>query len=216
MKIGITGVAGMLGSHLSEILIKDGHEIIGIDDLSYGSLSNLEKVINNSNFHFMNFDVRINDLLRHAFMECDVFVHLAAVKKVVESQPSFETLDVNVSSTKNILELAKVTGAKVIFASTSDVYGSSTNLPFKEVEEILSKIEISLGRNEGQRGFSNRVIDLDILLFGSLVIEGKKSLPHKNLDSSLFVLEPLVELAADRIHPISKKTFKEILDNLKN
>ena len=91
-----------------------------------------------------------------------------------------------------------------------------TNLPFKEVEEILSKIEISLGRNEGQRGFSNRVIDLDILLFGSLVIEGKKSLPHKNLDSSLFVLEPLVELAADRIHPISKKTFKEILDNLKN
>ncbi len=91
-----------------------------------------------------------------------------------------------------------------------------TNLPFKEVEEILSKIEISLGRNEGQRGFSNRVIDLDILLFGSLVIEGKKSLPHKNLDSSLFVLEPLVELAADQIHPISKKTFKEILDNLKN
>ena len=55
MKIGITGVAGMLGSHLSEILIEDGHEIVGIDDLSYGSLSNLEKVINNSNFHFMNF-----------------------------------------------------------------------------------------------------------------------------------------------------------------
>ena len=53
MKIGITGVAGMLGSHLSEILIEDGHEIIGIDDLSYGSLSNLEKVINNSNFHFI-------------------------------------------------------------------------------------------------------------------------------------------------------------------
>ena len=137
MKIGITGVAGMLGSHLSEILIEDGHEVIGIDDLSYGSLSNLEKVINNSNFQFMNFDVRINDLLRHAFISCDMLVHLAAVKKVVESQSSFETLDVNVSATKNILELARVTGAKVIFASTSDIYGSSTDIPFKEDQDLV-------------------------------------------------------------------------------
>jgi UDP-glucose 4-epimerase len=137
MKIGITGVAGMLGSHLSEILIEDGHEVIGIDDLSYGSLSNLEKVINNSNFQFMNFDVRINDLMRHAFISCDMLVHLAAVKKVVESQSSFETLDVNVSATKNILELARVTGAKVIFASTSDIYGSSTNIPFKEDQDLV-------------------------------------------------------------------------------
>ena len=137
MKIGITGVAGMLGSHLSEILIEDGHEVIGIDDLSYGSLSNLEKVINNSNFQFMNFDVRINDLLRHAFISCDTLVHLAAVKKVVESQSSFETLDVNVSATKNILELARVTGAKVIFASTSDIYGSSTDIPFKEDQDLV-------------------------------------------------------------------------------
>jgi UDP-glucose 4-epimerase len=127
----------MLGSHLSEILIEDGHEVIGIDDLSYGSLSNLEKVINNSNFQFMNFDVRINDLLRHAFISCDTLVHLAAVKKVVESQSSFETLDVNVSATKNILELARVTGAKVIFASTSDIYGSSTDIPFKEDQDLV-------------------------------------------------------------------------------
>ena len=137
MKIGITGVAGMLGSHLSEILIEEGHEIVGIDNLTYGSLSNLEKVINNKNFKFLNFDVRVNDLLRHAFMDCEVYVHLAAVKKVVEAQASFETLDVNVSATKNILDLAKVTGAKVVFASTSDVYGTSTEVPFKEDQNLV-------------------------------------------------------------------------------
>ena len=137
MRIGVTGVAGMLGSHLSEILIDEGHEVIGIDDLSYGSLSNLEKVIDNKNFHFLNFDVRVNDLLRHALMGCEIFIHLAAVKKVVEAQPSFETLDVNVSATKNILDLARVTGAKVIFASTSDVYGSSPDLPFKEDQDLV-------------------------------------------------------------------------------
>ena len=137
MKIGITGVAGMLGSHLAEMLIAEGEEVIGIDDFSFGSLSNLDNVIDNKNFKLLRFDVRINNLLQAAFMGCDVLIHLAAIKKVIETQSSFETLDVNVTATKNILNLAKVTGAKVIFASTSDIYGTSLDVPFKEDQDLI-------------------------------------------------------------------------------
>lgn len=137
MKVGITGVAGMLGSHLSELLIKDGHSVVGVDDLSYGSISNLENVIGNKNFKFLSFDVRVNNLIQSAFIDCEILIHLAAVKKVIETQSSFETLDVNVSATKNILDLAKVTGSKVIFASTSDIYGSSQKVPFKEDQDLV-------------------------------------------------------------------------------
>jgi UDP-glucose 4-epimerase len=137
IKVGITGVAGMLGSHLSELLIEDGHTVVGVDDLSYGSILNLENVIDHNNFKFLSFDVRVNNLIQAAFIDCEILIHLAAVKKVIETQSSFETLDVNVSATKNILDLAKVTGSKVIFASTSDIYGSSQNVPFKEDQDLV-------------------------------------------------------------------------------
>ncbi|SVA19209.1 uncharacterized protein METZ01_LOCUS72063 [marine metagenome] len=91
----------------------------------------------------------------------------------------------------------------------------STNLDLIEVQKIFSKIETLLGRGENQHGLSNRVIDIDILLFGNKVLdEGRRSLPHKNLNDCRFVLEPLVELSPNENHPIHKKTFKEILDNI--
>ena len=97
IKVGITGVAGMLGSHLAELLIEDGHTLVGVDDLSYGSILNLENVIDHNNFKFLSFDVRVNNLIQAAFIDCEILIHLAAVKKVIETQSSFETLDVNVS-----------------------------------------------------------------------------------------------------------------------
>lgn len=91
----------------------------------------------------------------------------------------------------------------------------STNLDLIEVQKIFSKIETFLGRGENQHGLSNRVIDIDILLFGNKVLdEGRRSLPHKNLNDCRFVLEPLVELSPNENHPVHKKTFKEILDNI--
>ena len=137
MKVGITGVAGMLGSHLSEILIGKGLSVVGIDDFSFGSLSNLDNVIDHKNFKLLRFDARINNLLQAAFIDCDVLIHLAAIKKVIETQSSFATLDVNVTATKNILDLAKASGAKVIFASTSDIYGTSHDVPFKEDQDLV-------------------------------------------------------------------------------
>ena len=137
IKIAITGVAGMIGSHLSEILINKGYELVGIDNLKVGSKDNIKDIISSEKFKFFSFDIRDKELLRKNIQDCDIIVHLAAIKKVVESQSSFETLDVNVKTTQNILEIAKEIGAKVIFASTSDVYGMSETIPFKEDQDLI-------------------------------------------------------------------------------
>jgi UDP-glucose 4-epimerase len=137
MKIGITGCAGMLGSHLTELLLADGHEIVGIDNLDVGTLENIKDSHKSNNFTFYKFDAREKELVASVFIGCEVIVHLAAVKKVTESQASFLTLDVNVETTRNILELAKINGAKVVFASTSDIYGVSTEVPFKEDQNLI-------------------------------------------------------------------------------
>ena len=137
MKIGITGCAGMLGSHLTELLLADGHEIVGIDNLDVGNLENIKESHKSNNFTFYKFDAREKELVASVFIGCEVIVHLAAVKKVTESQASFLTLDVNVETTRNILELAKINGAKVVFASTSDIYGVSTEVPFKEDQNLI-------------------------------------------------------------------------------
>ena len=132
LKIAITGVAGMIGSHLSEILIEKGYELVGIDNLKVGSKENIKELIGHKNFKFFSFDIRDKELLKESLKGCNIIVHLAAIKKVVESQSSFDTLDVNVRATQNILEIAKELGSKVIFASTSDVYGISEQIPFRE------------------------------------------------------------------------------------
>lgn len=137
MKIGITGCAGMLGSHLTELLLEEGHQIVGIDNLDVGSIDNIKLHQKNEHFSFFKFDARSKDLVSSVFISCDVIVHLAAVKKVTEAQVSYNTLDVNVETTRNVLELAKNIDAKVIFASTSDIYGVSTDVPFKEDQNLI-------------------------------------------------------------------------------
>jgi UDP-glucose 4-epimerase len=137
LKIAITGVAGMIGSHLSQILINKGYQLIGIDNLKVGSVDNIKDIISDENFKFFSFDIRDKALLKKNIQDCDIIVHLAAIKKVIESQSSFETLDVNVKTTQNILEISKEIGAKVIFASTSDVYGISENIPFREDQNLI-------------------------------------------------------------------------------
>ena len=92
-----------------------------------------------------------------------------------------------------------------------------TDLKQEELLQILSKIEKDLGRDEDQRGYSNRVIDIDLLLFGNKIsYERDKFLPHKNIENCRFVLEPLAELAGDAIHPVHNKSFKQMLIELKD
>lgn len=137
-KILITGVAGMIGSHLLDALLKEKwNEVIGIDNLCFGRIENIKHNFNNPSFKFYNVDVLDFDTLKILGRDIDIIVHLAAVKKIGEVDSRIPTLKVNNKGTENIFEIAKMWGSKIIFASTSDVYGMSSDLPFKEDGNLL-------------------------------------------------------------------------------
>jgi UDP-glucose 4-epimerase len=136
-KILITGVAGMIGSHLSEELLGKGYEVIGIDDLSYGKLDNISQSINHPNFKFYKVNILDFETLKILSKDVATIIHLAAVKKIAEKDISLPTLQVNTKGTENVLEAAKMWGCKVVFASTSDVYGTSPHLPLNEDGDLL-------------------------------------------------------------------------------
>ncbi|MCE2893889.1 MAG: GDP-mannose 4,6-dehydratase [Flammeovirgaceae bacterium] len=133
----ITGVAGMIGSHLAEELLAKGYMVTGIDDLSYGSLENLSGSIHQSNFKFYRVSILDFDTLKILAKDVGTIIHLAAVKKISEKDVSLPTLMVNTKGTENVLEAAKMWGCKVVFASTSDVYGMSPDLPLNENGDLL-------------------------------------------------------------------------------
>ena len=128
MKILLTGAAGFLGSHLSQRLIREEHQVIGIDDLSTGSIQNLKNLKNNPNFSFIKHDVRepIN-------VEVDAILNFACPASPVHYQADpVRTIETNFLGMINLLHLAKNTGAKILQASTSEVYGDPAVSPQKE------------------------------------------------------------------------------------
>ncbi len=131
-RVLITGVAGMIGSHLLDALLEKGYKVIGIDNLKFGNLENIKGVLKNKNFKFIKADILNFETLNNAVKDIDIIVHLAAAKKIGEDGDSFNTLRINAQGTRNVLEAAKKKKIKVIYASTSDVYGLSQDLPFKE------------------------------------------------------------------------------------
>lgn len=133
----ITGVAGMIGSHLVEELLKKGYSVIGIDDLSYGKEENIKSSLLHPAFRFYKINIMDFDTLKILSKDVDTIIHLAAVKKIAEKDISLPTLQVNTQGTLNILEAAKMWGCKVVFASTSDVYGMSPDLPLNEDGDLL-------------------------------------------------------------------------------
>lgn len=136
LKIGVTGAAGFIGSNLCESLVKKGYKIIAVDDLSKGSKKNLKSCLTSENFTFIKLSILEKDKLSKAFKNTDVIIHLAA-SKIPRYGDRLTTLDANSIGTINVLEVAKVTKSKVIFASTSDVYGKSLKLPFKENANLV-------------------------------------------------------------------------------
>jgi UDP-glucose 4-epimerase len=124
MKYLITGGAGFIGSHLSDRLIDDGHEVTVIDNLSTGKLSNINHLRDNPNFRIKVSSVMDYDTLEQLVEECDQIYHLAAavgVKLIMENP--VETIITNVQGSENILKLASYYDKKVLIASTSEVYG---------------------------------------------------------------------------------------------
>ena len=148
-KIFVTGFAGFIGSHLTEKLLNEGVQIIGIDDFNdyYDPKIKEANVINfktNKNFFFYKGDIRDKKLIDEIFttQKIDIIVHLASragVRPSLKLPALYE--EVNVLGTINLLEAAKNTGCKkFIFGSSSSVYGECKNIPFKETELDLKPI----------------------------------------------------------------------------
>lgn len=138
MRVLITGGAGFVGSHLSEALLERGDEVFVLDDLSTGSIDNISHLKDRPRFHYTIDTVTNEPLLAELIDRCDVVVHLAAavgVKLIVE-QP-VHTIETNVHGTEVVLKHANKKKKLVLIASTSEVYGKSTEVPFSEDQDLV-------------------------------------------------------------------------------
>jgi UDP-glucose 4-epimerase len=133
LRVLITGGAGFIGSHLADAYLKRGDEVFVIDDLSTGSIENIQHLKNTERFHYTIDSVHNQPVVAELVDQCDVIFHLAAavgVKLIVESP--VRTIETNVRGTEVVLALANKKKKKVLVASTSEVYGLSDQVPFRE------------------------------------------------------------------------------------
>jgi UDP-glucose 4-epimerase len=137
VKALITGGAGFVGSHLSERLLEQGHQVMVLDNLSTGSIDNIAHLKTQTGFSYVIDSVTNEPLLAEMIDRSDVVFHLAAavgVKLIVE-QP-VHTIETNVHGTEVVLKHANKKKKLVIIASTSEVYGKSTSVPFREGADL--------------------------------------------------------------------------------
>lgn len=133
MRVLITGGAGFIGSHLADAYLQRGDEVFIIDDLSTGSIENIRHLKEHPRFHYTIESVHNQPVTAELVDQCDVIFHLAAavgVKLIVESP--VRTIETNVRGTEVVLALANKKKKKVLVASTSEVYGLSSEVPFRE------------------------------------------------------------------------------------
>ena len=137
MRCLVTGGAGFIGSHMAEALLERGHEVFVLDDLSTGSAANIEPLKANPRFHYAIGSVTDSPLVAEMVDQADVVFHLAAavgVFLVVESP--VRTIETNVRGTEVVLHHAAKKKRKIIIASTSEVYGHSEAVPFREDADL--------------------------------------------------------------------------------
>jgi UDP-glucose 4-epimerase len=133
LRVLITGGAGFIGSHLSDAYVARGDEVYILDDLSTGSIENISHLRGNPLFRYTIDTVHNQPLVAELVDQCDVVFHLAAavgVKLIVESP--VRTIETNVRGTEVVLEVANKKKKRVLVASTSEVYGLSNDVPFRE------------------------------------------------------------------------------------
>jgi len=138
MRYLITGGAGFVGSHLAEELLRRDHEVYVMDDLSTGSIANIQHLKAHARFHYTIETLSNIQLAAELVDECDAIFHLAAavgVKLIVESP--VRTIETNIKGTEIVLSLANKKKKPVFIASTSEVYGKSAELPFREDGDLV-------------------------------------------------------------------------------
>jgi UDP-glucose 4-epimerase len=138
MKILVTGGAGFIGSHLCERLIKLDHEVVVLDDLSTGALTNLKSLQDSSRFQFVEGSILNLQLVKSLVANADYVFHLAAAVGVfnIVNHP-LSSLMTNIRGTENVLEASAHSGIPVMLASSSEVYGKNTSDALKESDDRI-------------------------------------------------------------------------------
>jgi UDP-glucose 4-epimerase len=136
MRVLITGGAGFIGSHLAQRLLDDGHSVVLVDDLSTGRMENIAHLADHPNVQFVRESVRNASTMVSLVDRCDIIYHLAAAVGVqlIVDQP-VHTIETNIHGSEVVLNLANKFGRKIFVASTSEVYGKNTKVPFNEDDD---------------------------------------------------------------------------------
>ena len=138
MRVLITGGAGFIGSHLAERLLAEGEDVSIIDDLSTGCRENFEPLIHHKRFQWVIDTIMNRQVLEALIRDCDMVFHLAAavgVQYVIQNP--LKALQINIDGTRQVLELANRYRCRVLVTSTSEVYGKSEAIPFREDDDVI-------------------------------------------------------------------------------
>jgi len=137
-KILVTGAAGFIGSHLVEALLADGHEVVGLDNLSTGHIQNLRAVVDHPGFRLIQGTILDEPLVRKLIAEADTIFHLAAAVGVFVIQgQTLESLRTNIHGTEIVVAAAAQHDARLLVASTSEIYGKNTTIGLREDDDRI-------------------------------------------------------------------------------
>lgn len=134
----ITGGAGFIGSHLAERLIKEGYHVVALDNLTTGSHDNLVRLVDHPRFRLIVGDISNKAQMAPLIEQADIIFHLAAAVgvRLIVDKP-LESMMTNIRGTECVLELAKKWNKRVLLASTSEVYGKNSKVPFSEDDDLV-------------------------------------------------------------------------------
>ena len=152
MRILVTGVAGFIGSHLLEKLLSHKLDVVGLDNLSVGKLSNINNHLRNPKFDFYNGDIRDVNLVNDLVSKVDAVIHLAALADIVPSiENPVEYFSTNVTGTFNIVAAAKQYNiSRIVYAASSSCYGIPNKYPTPENSPIDTKYPYALTKYLGE------------------------------------------------------------------
>jgi UDP-glucose 4-epimerase len=152
MKALITGGSGFIGSHLADLLIEKGYQVIVIDNLSAGRIENISHLLDNNNFEFFQVDILNFKEIRPLFNNINFVFHLAGMADIVPSiEKPRDYYDCNVTGTFNVLESSREAGVnKVVYAASSSSYGIPDKYPTSELSEIKPQYPYALTKHMGE------------------------------------------------------------------